>query len=148
MADSVPLDDCLVCLQPTSERSTTLFLYNCNCIYAIHADCFRDWRRRSETSRICLICHEGLDTFESDEEERPLIVRRAAPVHVPDPPPPQHNNNYLQEWERAQQNKNMCLFGIFVFVTLLICRLLVGLQPEPTEPPPLRPLGGQNRLLL
>lgn len=144
-------EDCLVCLQPTTERSDTLFLYNCTCLYAIHANCFRDWRRRSETSRICLICHEGLEDF--DEEDAPLVRRpqrqQEQDGQIVMPPPPRA---YADEWvyHREQQQKNMCLYGLFVFLTLVFVHFLLGLKSATVvnEPLPLRTLGSQNRLLL
>jgi hypothetical protein len=136
MAEPSPPEDCLVCLQPTSERSPTLFLYNCTCIYAIHATCFRDWRRQTNTSRICLICHEGLDTFDSDEEELPLVA-----VQQPIVLPPQQQPYYPDDWARRQQeSKNLCLFTTFVFITLLLFSALMQVRPTPvTEPVPIRP---------
>ena len=51
---------CLICISPCKELSTDLFLYNCQCVYGIHKECFIDWRRVSKTNRVCIICHEEL----------------------------------------------------------------------------------------
>jgi hypothetical protein len=63
-------DDCVVCFEPTTEKSTQLFLYNCRCVYFVHEACFRRWRTQTGTDRVCLICREGLESFEEDEEGR------------------------------------------------------------------------------
>ena len=55
---------CLICIMPCKEVSTDLFLYNCTCVYAIHKDCFIQWRRITQTDRICIICHEELEPVE------------------------------------------------------------------------------------
>ena len=52
--------NCLICISPCKELSTDLFLYNCECVYIIHKECFIDWRRVSKTNRVCIICHEEL----------------------------------------------------------------------------------------
>ena len=149
-ADSQPdtkekMDDCLVCLMPTRERSNDLFLYNCRCVYAIHANCFRDWRRTTETNRICLICREGLDTFEDFE------VRDTAPLLRPIPVRPAYG--IVRAWFHpnalANTNKNICLAGFFIFLVVLFFRHLTDKSPQITEPPfYLGALGGQRRLLL
>jgi hypothetical protein len=137
-------EDCAICLVPTTERSKDLFLYNCQCIYAIHANCFREWRLRTETSRICLICREGLETFETN---RVLVVQQQHVVqrHVvlrPVPAPRQQNYN--------NTNKNLFLAGLFVLFMSYVFRLFLAPSQQMyiTPPPPLRPLGGENRLLL
>jgi hypothetical protein len=61
-------DNCVVCFEPTTEKSTQLFLYNCRCVYFVHEACFRRWRTQTGTDRVCLICREGLESFEADEE--------------------------------------------------------------------------------
>jgi hypothetical protein len=61
--DSVPDPsdtNCLICISPCKELSTDLFLYNCQCVYVIHKECFTEWRHISRTNRICIICHEEL----------------------------------------------------------------------------------------
>ena len=60
-------DNCVVCFEPTTEKSTQLFLYNCRCVYFIHEACFRQWRQQTGTYRVCLICREGLESFENEE---------------------------------------------------------------------------------
>lgn len=167
-------DDCMVCLQQTLEQSTQLFLYNCRCVYPIHASCFRDWRRMTETNRICLICREGLESFgdeerdeERDEEERrdeDALRRRAlegvmaeAQAHAllirPIPPRPDYGifrywftriNNYNNH---NNPNKNVCLAGFFVCLLFLFYFLLGDPHNKVTPPPDLRPLS-QGRLLL
>jgi len=52
--------NCLICISPCKELSTDLFLYNCECVYVIHKECFVDWRRVAKTNRVCIICHEEL----------------------------------------------------------------------------------------
>ena len=52
--------NCLICISPCKELSTDLFLYNCQCVYVVHKECFADWRHVSKTNRICIICHEEL----------------------------------------------------------------------------------------
>ena len=59
--------DCLVCFNPCTTFSNELFLYNCNCVYRVHADCFKEWRRVADSDRICVICQETLHTFEEEE---------------------------------------------------------------------------------
>jgi hypothetical protein len=76
-------DNCVVCFEPTTEKSTQLFLYNCRCVYFIHEACFRQWRQQTGTYRVCLICREGLESFENEEgdgeregEAAPLLRAR------------------------------------------------------------------------
>ena len=59
--------DCLVCFNPCTTFSNELFLYNCDCVYRVHADCFKEWRRVADSDRICVICQETLHTFEEEE---------------------------------------------------------------------------------
>jgi hypothetical protein len=73
-------DNCVVCFEPTTEKSTQLFLYSCRCVYFVHGACFRRWRQQTGTDRVCLICREGLTAFEEDEnrdEGEPLLRARA-----------------------------------------------------------------------
>lgn len=76
-------DNCSVCFEPTSEKSTQLFLYSCRCVYFVHEACFRQWRQQTRTNRVCLICREGLESFENEEDDgeaAPLLrVRRLRP---------------------------------------------------------------------
>jgi len=62
--------------------SSDLFLYNCTCVYAIHPECFKEWRSIGETSSICVICRESLLTFdeEVEEEEGPVVVAVVRPA--------------------------------------------------------------------
>ena len=76
-------DNCVVCFEPTTEKSTQLFLYNCRCVYFVHEPCFRQWRQQTGTDRVCLICREGLESFENEEgvgeregEAAPLLRAR------------------------------------------------------------------------
>jgi hypothetical protein len=159
-------DDCVVCLQQTLEKSSQLFLYNCRCVYAIHASCFRDWRRMTETNRICLICREGLESFEErDDEERneernEVVLRRRAlegviadahaQAFLAHPIPLRPNYGVFRRWLHRIDNahKNICLAGFFVCLILVVFRLLLGDPHSKVTPPPdLRPLG-QGRLLL
>jgi len=64
--------DCMICLLPCKELSTDLFLYNCKCIYYVHAECFREWRRSIDTDRICIICREEIPYV----PEESIMVRR------------------------------------------------------------------------
>jgi hypothetical protein len=76
-------DNCVVCFEPTTEKSTQLFLYNCRCVYYVHEACFRRWRQQTGTDRVCLICREGLESFEEDEEGEggePLL--RVRPLRI------------------------------------------------------------------
>ena len=65
-------DNCLVCLNPCSALSNELFVYNCECVYRIHPVCFREWRRITNSDRICIICQESLEPF-SDDERPPRL---------------------------------------------------------------------------
>jgi hypothetical protein len=71
-------DNCVVCFEPTTEKSTQLFLYNCRCVYFVHDACFRRWRVQTGTDRVCLICREGLESFEDEEGEREEVDERRA----------------------------------------------------------------------
>lgn len=71
-------DNCVVCFEPTTEKSTQLFLYNCRCVYFVHDACFRRWRIQTGTDRVCLICREGLESFEDEEGEREEREERQA----------------------------------------------------------------------
>ena len=145
-------EDCVVCLQQTREKSNQLFLYNCRCVYAIHASCFRDWRRMTETNRICLICREGLESFEDEQEvEAAAAAAAAQPLIVrPVPVRPLYGYGAIRFWlYRADTaTKNLCLVGMFMCIVFLIFRHLMAHRPAVSEPLPLRPLGSQNRLLL
>jgi hypothetical protein len=67
--------DCLICIEPCRELSTDLFLYSCECIYPIHPQCFKDWRRRANTDRVCLICQEELDPHsEQPQRQQRLLI--------------------------------------------------------------------------
>lgn len=68
-------DNCVVCFEPTTEKSTQLFLYNCRCVYFVHEACFRRWRQQTGTDRVCLICREGLESFEEDGDEGEPLLR-------------------------------------------------------------------------
>jgi hypothetical protein len=68
-------DNCVVCFEPTTEKSTQLFLYNCRCVYFVHEACFRRWRQHTGTDRVCLICREGLESFEEEEDEGEPLLR-------------------------------------------------------------------------
>jgi hypothetical protein len=64
-----PSGTCLVCLSPCKAWSNDLFLYTCHCVYRIHPECFKMWRSRTGTDRVCLICREEFDTFVAAESE-------------------------------------------------------------------------------
>jgi hypothetical protein len=67
--------ECMVCFESCTFMSSDLFLYNCTCVYAIHPECFKEWRSIGETSSICVICRESLMTFDEEvEEEEPVGV--------------------------------------------------------------------------
>jgi hypothetical protein len=141
------VDDCLICLQPTNERSSDLFLYNCTCLYAVHANCFRDWRRLTETSRICLLCREGLMPMGAEDN-------RVVP-HQPPPHPFRPAYGVFQLWifHPNNVNKNICVAGLFVCFVFVLFHHFTARQSPAVTPPPyytLTPLGplGQNRLLL
>lgn len=70
-------DTCLVCLNPCSAFSHELFVYNCDCVYRIHPVCFREWRRITQSDRICLICQESLEPFSDDEQpqQQPRLLQ-------------------------------------------------------------------------
>jgi len=72
--DSDPSGSCLVCLNPCKSWSNDLFLYTCHCIYRIHPECYKLWRLRTATDRVCLICREEFDTFGYVQEE-PAVPR-------------------------------------------------------------------------
>ena len=61
--------ECIVCLEACTSLSSDLFLYNCTCIYAIHPECFKEWRSIGETSSICVICRESLLSFDEENEQ-------------------------------------------------------------------------------
>jgi hypothetical protein len=71
--------NCLICISPCKELSTDLFLYNCECIYMIHKECFLDWRRVSKTNRICIICPEELLPIRAYPPGVVVINRRIDP---------------------------------------------------------------------
>jgi hypothetical protein len=60
--------------------SSDLFLYNCTCVYAIHPECFKEWRSIGETSSICVICRESLLTFDEEVEEPVGVVAVVRPA--------------------------------------------------------------------
>lgn len=62
-------EECIVCLEACTSLSSDLFLYNCTCVYAIHPECFKEWRSIGETSSICVICRESLLSFEEEGEQ-------------------------------------------------------------------------------
>ena len=66
-----PSGNCLVCLNPCKSWSNDLFLYTCTCIYRVHPDCFKEWRIKTKTNRVCLICGDEFDTFGYAVEEEP-----------------------------------------------------------------------------
>jgi len=77
-----PSGACLVCLGPCKAWSNDLFLYTCHCTYRIHPECFKMWRLRTGTNRVCLICREEFDTFgfvvtEEQVEQRVIIHETA-----------------------------------------------------------------------
>ena len=64
-----PSGNCMVCFSPCKSWSNDLFLYTCTCIYRVHPECFREWRIKTKTNRICLICRDEFDTFGYVQEE-------------------------------------------------------------------------------
>lgn len=66
---------CVVCLLDCSESSIHLFLYNCECVYPVHDECFKTWRRICGSNVICMMCREELE--EADDWNPPRL-----------PPPP------------------------------------------------------------
>ena len=66
-------DTCVVCFEPTTEKSTQLFLYNCRCVYFVHEACFRRWRVQKE--RIGLFI-AGIAFEEDGDEGEPLLRAR------------------------------------------------------------------------
>ena len=74
--------ECIVCLEACTSMSSDLFLYNCTCVYAIHPECFKEWRSIGETSSICVICRESLLTFDEEVEE-PREVAEPREVEEP-----------------------------------------------------------------
>jgi len=64
-----PSGNCMVCFSPCKSWSNDLFLYTCTCIYRVHPECFREWRVKTRTNRVCLICRDEFDTFGYVEEE-------------------------------------------------------------------------------
>jgi len=80
-----PSGNCMVCFNPCKSWSNDLFLYTCHCIYRVHPECFKEWRLRTATNRVCLICREEFDEFgvagpeeqqEQQEEPAPVLVIR------------------------------------------------------------------------
>jgi hypothetical protein len=147
VTEELPPNDCVICLQPTNEKNTDLFLYNCKCVYAIHTNCFRDWRRHTETRRICVICREGLESFheELDPPQPRALLMEQLPAF------PQYGA--VRFWVYRRNNntqKNICLAGFFILLTVFFFQsILVSRPPEITQPPfSLSPLGSQHRLLL
>jgi hypothetical protein len=82
-----PSGHCLVCFNPCKSWSNDLFLYTCHCIYRIHPDCFKEWRRTTSTDRVCLICREEFDTF----------------YYAPEPEEQQEQQQEQQEQQELQQ---------------------------------------------
>ena len=72
--------ECVVCLESCTSMSSDLFLYNCTCVYAIHPECFKEWRSIGETSSICVICRESLLTFDEEVEEPAGVVAVVRPA--------------------------------------------------------------------
>jgi hypothetical protein len=68
-----PSGTCLVCLNSCKAWSNDLFLYTCHCVYRIHPECFKMWRLRTGTNRVCLICQESLDPH-SEDRNRPQLI--------------------------------------------------------------------------
>ena len=62
----------MICIEPCHEVSKDLFLYSCKCVYPIHSQCFKDWRREANTNRVCLICQECLEPHNRGRG-RPLL---------------------------------------------------------------------------
>ena len=116
-SESDPSDsNCLICISPCKELSTDLFLYNCNCIYVIHKECFIDWRRVSKTNRICIICHEELE---------PIRGYRQGVIN-------------LHIVERNENGNTRCMkfvfiplftLGVIVFVVFVIQNILTVILP-------------------
>ena len=69
-----PSGNCMVCFNPCKSWSNDLFLYTCTCIYRVHPECFREWRVRAKTNRVCLICRDEFDTFGYVEEEEDVPI--------------------------------------------------------------------------
>lgn len=71
-----PSGNCMVCFSPCKSWSNDLFLYTCTCIYRVHPECFREWRIKTKTNRVCLICRDEFDTFGyvEEEEEQQTVV--------------------------------------------------------------------------
>ena len=85
-----PSGNCMVCFSPCKSWSNDLFLYTCTCIYRVHPECFREWRVKTKTNRVCLICRDEFDTFgyveeEGEQEQQQLVavVDPAAPQFHP-----------------------------------------------------------------
>jgi hypothetical protein len=69
-----PSGNCMVCFNPCKSWSNDLFLYTCTCIYRVHPECFREWRVKTKTNRVCLICRDEFDTFGYVEEEEDVPI--------------------------------------------------------------------------
>ena len=107
--------ECLVCLQPCSTTSQDLFLYNCTCIYYIHAECFRRWREITQTDRICLICREEIEPVEDNVQLIQIIRRR--PIFLPNEG---IDARFDENIQTCSKKINDCLRTICIFLTLTI----------------------------
>lgn len=120
--------DCLVCLLPCTTTSQDLFLYNCTCIYYIHTDCFRTWRERSHTNRICLICREELEPVEEEEPEQqdepvPVFRIRQRPIIFRNPG---MEDRFHEDVRTCSKKINSCCYNVcfFIAATLMIASIM------------------------
>jgi len=80
---------CVVCLLDCSESSIHLFLYNCECVYPVHDECFKTWRRICGSNVICMMCREELE--EADDWNPPRLPPPPRQIQIyRDPPREQH----------------------------------------------------------
>lgn len=77
---------CVVCLVDCSESSIHLFLYSCECVYPVHEQCFKTWRRISNSNAICMICREELEEVAADDWN-PLLQQPPQQIQVHRNPP-------------------------------------------------------------
>jgi hypothetical protein len=129
------LTECLVCLQPCSTTSQDLFLSNCTCIYSIHPNCFRAWRERSHTNRICLICREELEPSEEEpQEEDPIlqVVRQRRIIIFRNPGMETRFQEDVRDCSKKIKDfcNTLCFFIVATFLIAILMTIFMSQLPQ------------------